>query len=300
MKRGNLNKIRRYEHMKESKILILYFVYTFLLSWLFFIPAAFFFKGVITPQNVYGYPQFILMQSLGAAAPSLTAIFLIRRFYGKETLNCVFQRYKMWKLGRKWYISSILLYPMMTIISIVIYMMVQGHFFPLDADTALGGMVQDVGCFIILLLPVIYASQIISSPLLEELGWRGLALPLLQKRFNALVSSTIIGLAWGAWHLPLMYIYYGGLTPLNVLFTVDMVASSIIMTWLMNSTKGSMVTVLLFHASLNISINFLDIGEPGWMVHVLAWIVALIIVYRYGPTNLSSEERIKDVALKSR
>ncbi|MDZ7663763.1 MAG: CPBP family intramembrane glutamic endopeptidase [Desulfotignum sp.] len=36
----------------------------------------------------------------------------------------------------------------------------------------------------------------------EEFGWRGLALPLLQRKFAPLWAGLILGAIWGLWHLP--------------------------------------------------------------------------------------------------
>ena len=39
----------------------------------------------------------------------------------------------------------------------------------------------------------------------EEIGWRGFALPRLQKRHNALIATLIVGILWALWHLPLVF-----------------------------------------------------------------------------------------------
>ncbi len=284
----------------ETRILALFFAITFILSWLFFVPAAIFFKGVVNSITVFSCPQFIILQTLGAAVPSFVAILLIKRFYGKEILGRVFKRYTLWKLGKKWYFYSIFLYPLITLFSIAIYTIFKGYSFTLDPNTPLVNMINRIGIIGVLLsLPFIYITQIFSSPLLEEMGWRGLALPLLQNRFNALTSSVIIGLAWGAWHLPLSYVYNNGFTIINFLLTIDMIALSIMMTWLINNTKGSMLTALLFHASLNISMVVINIGEPEWISHILTWGFALVVLFINGAENLSLTERIRVIEVKS-
>ena len=36
----------------------------------------------------------------------------------------------------------------------------------------------------------------------EEFGWRGVALPLLQQKFAPFWAGLILGIIWGFWHLP--------------------------------------------------------------------------------------------------
>jgi uncharacterized protein len=73
---------------------------------------------------------------------------------------------------------------------------------------------------------------------LEEPGWRGFALPHLQRRYTPVVATLILGLVWGVWHVPL----YG---PLG--FVVPLVLA-FFYTWLYNRT-GSVLLCILLHAS---------------------------------------------------
>jgi hypothetical protein len=105
----------------------------------------------------------------------------------------------------------------------------------------------------------------ITSSLLEEFGWRGFALPLLQKRYSALVASLLIGLGWGLWHMRLnitMMGQYGTLAiPLLILSApIGLTAVSILMTWVHNNARISMLLMLLFHLTLTSS-NFV-FGPP--------------------------------------
>jgi membrane protease YdiL (CAAX protease family) len=81
---------------------------------------------------------------------------------------------------------------------------------------------------------------------LEEPGWRGFALPHLQRRHTPMVATLILGLAWGIWHVPL----YG---PLG--FVVPLVLA-FFYTWLYNRT-GSVLLCILLHASFTPAQNHL-------------------------------------------
>ena len=54
----------------------------------------------------------MVLQTLGAAGPSLVAILLVRRLYGKEKLKELLDRFKLWRVGWRWCLASILLAPL--------------------------------------------------------------------------------------------------------------------------------------------------------------------------------------------
>ncbi|MEO5833372.1 MAG: type II CAAX endopeptidase family protein [Nakamurella sp.] len=73
---------------------------------------------------------------------------------------------------------------------------------------------------------------------MEEPGWRGFGLPVLQERHSPVRATLLLGLAWGVWHVPL----YG---PAG--FVVPMVLA-FFYTVLWNRTRSVGLCVLL-HAS---------------------------------------------------
>ena len=140
---------------------------------------------------------------------------------------------------------------------------------------------------LVLWLPVMFIGQIPSSPLLEEAGWRGFALPVLQGRLSAITSSLILGLAWGAWHLPLIVSYSDPVLGYFLLI----VANTILITWVFNNTGGSLLLAMLFHASLNVSFNVLGIYQDDPVRLILTWAVVLVVVLGYGARDLSPAGR---------
>jgi membrane protease YdiL (CAAX protease family) len=83
----------------------------------------------------------------------------------------------------------------------------------------------------------------------EEPGWRGFALPRLQKQCTPLIASLILAPIWALWHLPLM----GNEFPAAVIpaFLISLLGGTLIQTWLFNRTKGSVFAQMLFHATVN-------------------------------------------------
>jgi len=86
----------------------------------------------------------------------------------------------------------------------------------------------------------------------EEFGWRGLALPLLQRKFSPLWAGLILGVIWGFWHLPAFLL--SGLPQSAWAFApffIGSVAVSVILTAIFNASGGSILLAALFHFQLN-------------------------------------------------
>ena len=130
----------------------------------------------------------------------------------------------------------------------------------------------------------------------EETGWRGLVLPILQKNFNALVSTVVLTIFWALWHLPLFF-YRPGYTAMQEAgiagWFFSLLTGSVLLTWLNNSTKGSILICAVFHATIDIVFTS-DIADKG-MTNYLGFLITLwgiLTIFFFKPRNLASVQRI--------
>jgi membrane protease YdiL (CAAX protease family) len=97
----------------------------------------------------------------------------------------------------------------------------------------------------------------------EELGWRGFALPKLLENRSSLVASLFLGTLWAIWHFPYALTKGTALSGIPLYwFFINLLALSIIYTWIFNNTNGSLLVPLLFHAAGNTTSNLLPILPP--------------------------------------
>ena len=114
----------------------------------------------------------------------------------------------------------------------------------------------------------------------EEAGWRGFALPELQTRHSPLVASLILGVIWGLWHTPLHFgPAYGGSGWLGLAMQTMLgtVPASILLTWLFNRTKSSLLAVWVAHGSMNLGPKIFPFG--GAAAIVLLLMVLTVVFY---------------------
>jgi membrane protease YdiL (CAAX protease family) len=129
----------------------------------------------------------------------------------------------------------------------------------------------------------------------EDVAWRGVALPLLQGRHGALIASLIIGVFEGLTHLPYFFVPGDFRQQVGVWFMVFTIAIVILMTWMYNNTRGSLLIVVLYHATQNAWANLLDTNpapgpndlRPFILAVVLMWVAATIVLVLFGPKRLS-------------
>lgn len=114
----------------------------------------------------------------------------------------------------------------------------------------------------------------------EEVGWRGWMLPELQKRFNPLLSTLLLGLVWGIWHFPLFIIHtYPGPPSGALVYLIIGPVAAILFTWIYNRTGANLFLALVLHTAINNTPRLVPAG-PSSPVLLIAFAVALIFVER--------------------
>jgi uncharacterized protein len=265
--------IFRLSSAAKRRPLIAFFVPTFVLSWAFEIPL------VVVGDGIAG-TRGLVLNILAANVPSALAIVLTAVVLGRGALRKLLARLLIWRINPLWYL--VVLAPAA----------LAGGMVALNA--LMGGPAMGVG--VPLLTAVIMLAFFIfpGSALGEEIGWRGYALPRLQSGRSALGASLILGVIWGFYHLPLYFTGQAerplGLFPLLVVSTI---ALSVILTWVYNGTGGSLLVVVLLHATYNLPLTLL-IAPLGSRVTVpfliyvgLLMVAAIAVVIWAGPQHLS-------------
>jgi uncharacterized protein len=99
----------------------------------------------------------------------------------------------------------------------------------------------------ILIIPLV----VIVPAFIEELAWRGFALPRLLTSMSPLAASLLLAVPWVAMHLVLFLPgqWYADLALWPMV--VSIVSYSILLTWIYVGTGGSVLMTGLFHAALN-------------------------------------------------
>ncbi len=262
--------------------LLAFFVLTFLWSWILW-------AGLVTRTPPGGMqkgisPAFFALAVLGGFGPSVAALVVARIADGLDGQRELLARLGRWRVRADWYLVSLLTVPLASVAALCF-------------AAALGNPLQLANLRRQWPLAVVWG---IFASLGEEFGWRGFALPRLQQRYSALVSSLIIGAIWGVWHLPPEYIalrHFGPLFLRNfvVVGPLLLAAHSVIMSWIHNNTHDSLLLMLLYHWSITASsvlLSPLKLTPQQTLRHSLVsggvfWLVALLLLARWGAARLS-------------
>ncbi len=101
-------------------------------------------------------------------------------------------------------------------------------------------------------------SILMAGPIGEEPGWRGFALPRLQSRYGAIKATLLLGLLWGAWHLPLFLVPQWAGSPLWI-YCLLVFAFGFTINFCFNLSRGSILVAIVMHGIFNASSGVLGL-----------------------------------------
>lgn len=183
-----------------------------------------------------------------------------------DAFNAIFRPFLYWRVAPGWYLVALFGYAAMWITALVWRGELQSELAKIGLPSAW--------------LPVFLISLFAAVP--EQVAWRGFALARLQSRYNALVSSLIVGGMWALWHLPLLLNTDNVMSMYPIIpYFLNVIALSVVYAWIFNSTRGSLLIVTIFHAASNTVGPFAGM-EQAWMVGLVAATLVLV----FGPAHL--------------
>jgi membrane protease YdiL (CAAX protease family) len=232
---------------------VLFYALAFAISWLIEIPQAAAARGLIDVE---------IPAALGFVsplAPMLAAIVLSARAGGRLGVGKLLRPLLRWQVAWYWYVVALLMFPILALLAVSISAVAGGGTpdFSNAYVRSLSQLPSDLTPWL-LLPPFLLFSLLASAP--EEVGWRGFALPRLQRRLGAIVASLVVGVMWGLWHLPLFFQPASAQSGISFpLFFAGTLVTSILFTWVFNGTGRSLLLVSLLHSSFNASNAFLPL-----------------------------------------
>ncbi|MEO7130658.1 MAG: type II CAAX endopeptidase family protein [Dermatophilaceae bacterium] len=241
-----------------KRSLVAFFAASFILSWGMGLTYVMFQEPVEALFGEMGYtnPVFILM----VYAPGIVAVVMVWRHAGVAGLRSFFRRFALWRMARVWWVVLLVGLPAVYYVGAALVGNSAGQ--------------EEVMSWAVV-LPALAAMFLIGP--IEELGWRGMALPLLQRRWAPLWSSLILGVIVAIWHAP-SFLLSGTKQSAWAFwpFFFGVVAISVILTAMFNVSGGSLLVAFLFHAQVNGPL-WPD-GQPWdmWLFVALAVVIAVL------------------------
>ena len=169
---------------------------------------------------------------LAVYAPAIAAFTLVIRHGGLRGLRGFLSRLLLWRVHWGWYVFLLVGVPLLYYGGAALKGNLFTEPFPLESWA-------DV-------IPAL-AFMLVLGPM-EEFGWRGLALPLLQRKAAPVWAGLILGAIWGLWHLPAFLLSGTQQSEWSfVAFFAGCLAISVIATALFNRSRGSILLSAFFH-----------------------------------------------------
>jgi membrane protease YdiL (CAAX protease family) len=223
-----------------------FFPCTFAVTWVLWLASA----ALSAPEHVgfFGFrgPLFLL----GVFAPAIVALALTAHDEGRDGVARLLARIGRWRVNGRWYVFAVAYFAGIKLVAAAIVRAATGAWPPFG-DTPWP-----------LMLGAILLSTWVQAG--EELGWRGYALPRLARHLGLGGAGVLLGAIWALWHLPLFFLHGSGSDGQSFpIYLVLVTTISLAMAWLYWKTDGSLLLVMLMHASVNNTAPIVSAALPA-------------------------------------
>jgi len=219
-------------------------LWTFLSAWLFSTLIMILF--IVKARNTSLQPGMVIFSALLAVLP---AFVISSAFSSKPVVRNYLKTLVRPQGNIVWYLIALFTFPLFQFAGYAIALIIgdnPGEFINGEFN---------INLFITILLTFLFGF-LFSGGINEEAGWRGFAIPLLQKRFSPLIAAVIVWFFWALWHL--LYDIHTAESVSSVLLNrlVFNLFWSVLFVWIFNRTKGSILAPAIFHPAMNTSSEF--------------------------------------------
>jgi membrane protease YdiL (CAAX protease family) len=260
--------------MKQNILhpLITFFGLAYLISWIIWLPL---YSHIFGINGLWVLP---LHHALGGLGPMIASLLTSLIFYKTEGLKQLFKKIIQVKPLLYFLIALFSPFALVTLASVI-------NSFITGASLHITGLFstkefQDLG------FAAFFIYNLIFFGFGEETGWRGFALPKLQEKWNALTSAVILTFFWALWHWPLFF-YRAGYTHMDMAgmsgWILSLLTGSILLTWLYNSSRGSIFICAIFHSTIDIAFTA-DLADKNIVNYmgmlITIWGILTVAIFR--------------------
>lgn len=263
------------------KQLAIYFGLSMLISWLIWFPLY---------GNVFGFsglPVLSFNHAIGALGPLIASVLTTFIFSGRSGVK---------NLLRNTATTGSVLHLLLALLSpFILLLMAIGLDHVISNSAVSFTALMQVKEFPQFSIYLFFIYNLVFFGFGEEVGWRGFALPRLQRKTNAFWASIILSVFWAIWHVPL-FLYRPGYTEMDFAgiagWFFSLLTGSILMTWLYNSSKGSILVCAIFHTTIDLAFTANTAGtEVVNYLGILITLGGIAVVLIFKPARLSLQEK---------
>ncbi|HEX8981940.1 MAG TPA: CPBP family intramembrane glutamic endopeptidase [Ktedonobacterales bacterium] len=258
---------------------VAYAILTYCISWTLVLPLALNGMGVTRLPMPSGW------HAVGALGPITAAFIVTAMVDGRNGVRTLLKSMGRWRVGWLWWAIGAGTPILMFVLAVVGVGVSSRHWLDFSQTFATPSsawfwVVDGV------VAAMLYAVG-------EEPGWRGFALSRLQNRWNAIIATLLVFVAWAIFHFPFFFYRYDFGLGTIVGFLVGLLAGAVWLTYLYNSTGGSVLVVMVWHALFNLANAITIAADPDAtaVMSVIAIVLGVVALVIGKPTRLSSERQ---------